>query len=119
MTRDQIIDKLDMYYPDYYTDIENILSSISGQNLEDLSDEDPDEGFYANFSTQELKDTLEEFEAYINGVKDNEQYTFTLTFSQVNAIRTALQDFSDPSFTKDKELSKKCREALRSIDSQM
>lgn len=119
MTRNQIIDKLDMYYPDYYTDIENILSSISGYNLEDLSDEDPDEGFYVNFSTQELRDTLEEFESYINGVKDNEQYTFTFSLSQVRAIRTALEDFSNPSFTKDRELSKKCREALRSIDSQM
>ena len=119
MTRSQIIDRLEEYYSDYYTDIENILSNISGENLEDLPDDDPDEGFYANFSTQELKDTLDEFESYINGVKDNEQYTFSFSLSQVRAIRTALEDFSNPSFTKDRELSKKCREALRAIDSQM
>lgn len=119
MTRSQIIDKIDEYYPDYPTDIENILSNISGENLEDLSDEDPDEGFYANFSTQELKDTLDEFESYINGVKDSEQYELTLSLSQIRAIRTALEDFSNPSFTKDRELSKKCREALRAIDSQV
>lgn len=120
MTREQLIDSIDKYYPDYYDTIENILVNVSGyDSIEDLPDDDPDEGFYSNFSTSELQDTWDEFESFISGVRDGEQYTFTLSRSQIRAIKTALEDFSDPSFTKDRELSKKCREALRAIDSQM
>lgn len=85
----------------------------SPQDLEDMDDSDPDEGFYANFTNSELQQILSILEK-----EDNEdRYTITLevTAYEESVLKDAMESYSDIYFTKDRDMSTAARHILQQL----
>ena len=118
-SRDDLIDEIEKYYnkPGYIGDlsqnykglnmewyefVEKVIKKITGKSMESLPDNDPDEGFYSNLSTSELKAVLNDINATIA----------ELTNRELNLIKTAMEMWSSPSFSKSREESSIARDIL-------
>ena len=120
MFRDTLIDNIEEIYSEGRAGLEKVESAIMSvmgwtyQDLEQMDDSDPDEGFYANFDTDELQEiynTIQEDDS------DGQKYTLTLqvTAYEESVLRDALESYSDPSFTKDRDMSNAARHILRQL----
>lgn len=116
MTRNAMIDKIDEIYNNDGERVDNAIMQVmmwSQQDLEDLDDSDPNEGFYANFTNSELRQILSILEK-----EDNEdRYTITLevTAYEESVLKDAMESYSDPSFTKDRDMSTAARHILQQL----
>lgn len=116
MTRNAMIDKIDDIYNNDYERVDHAIMQVmmwSQQDLEDIDDSDPNEGFYANFTTSELQQILSILEK-----EDNEdRYTVTLevTAYEESVLKDAMESYSDPSFTKDRDMSTAARHILQQL----
>lgn len=116
MTRNAMIDKIDDIYNKDSERVDHAIMQVmiwSQQDLEDIDDSDPNEGFYANFTTSELQQILSILEK-----EDNEdRYTVTLevTAYEESVLRDAMESYSDPSFTKDRDMSYAARHILQQL----
>ena len=73
-------------------------------------DDDPDEGMYANLSTSQLtklKDYLDGASGYSSG-----GFSYEFNESEVNVLIEAMENFSNPAFTKDREMSRVAKRIL-------
>lgn len=73
-------------------------------------DDDPDEGMYANLSTSQLtklKDYLDDSSGYSSG-----GFSYEFNESEVNVLIEAMENFSNPAFTKDREMSRVAKRIL-------
>ena len=87
---------------EWYEFVEKVIKKITGKSIESLPDNDPDEGFYSNLSTSELKAVLNDINATIA----------ELTNRELNLIKTAMEMWSSPSFSKSREESSIARDIL-------
>lgn len=110
MTRIQMIDYLDENYntEDKYQMLEGAIEDIVGH----IDDSDPDEGMYAELSDDDLASIIEEMKKYDEPIIGELGYTR----SEYDALRKALEDFSDPAFTKDFDMSSACRRLLTRLE---
>ena len=108
--RNSLIDYIDENYntEDTYEMLDaawdNLFPSVS------QDDSDPDEGMYANLSTSqlsELKDYLDGASGYSSG-----GFSYEFNESEVNVLIEAMENFSNPAFTKDRELSRIAKRIL-------
>lgn len=86
---------------------DNLFPSVS------QDDSDPDEGMYANLSTSqlsELKDYLDGASGYSSG-----GFSYEFNESEVNVLIEAMNDFSNPAFTKDREMSRVAKRILNKL----
>lgn len=109
--RDSIIDYIDYNYNtmDNYEMLDDAWSKLFPSISQ--NDEDPDEGMYANLSTSQLmqlKDYLDGDSSY------SSSYGFSYEFneSEVNVLIDAMNNYSNPAFTKDREMSKIAKRIL-------
>lgn len=89
--------------------MEYVIPSVS------QDDSDPDEGMYANLSTSELQ----RLKTYLDGGQDEYSGGFTFEFdrNELNVLIEAMENFSQPSFTKDREMSRIARRILNKLTS--
>lgn len=128
-SRDDLIDEIEKYYnkPGYIGDlsqnykglnmewyefVEKVIKKITGKSIESLPDNDPDEGFYSNLSTSELKAVLNDINATIAELTKDNKTTIELTNRELNLIKTAMEMWSSPSFSKSREESSIARDIL-------
>lgn len=86
---------------------DNLFPSVS------QDDSDPDEGMYANLSTSqlsELKDYLDGASGYSSG-----GFSYEFNKSEVDVLIEAMKDFSNPAFTKDREMSRVAKRILNKL----
>lgn len=83
-------------------------------DIEQLDDSDPNEGFYAEISTPDLR----EIKRRIDESKFDDQDTFDITFTakELSILRNAMEDYSNPAFTKDREMSRVARGILNKLN---
>lgn len=116
LSRNAMIDKIEEIYKKDYERVDHAIMQVmmwSPQDLEDLDDSDPNEGFYANFTTSELQQILSILEK-----EDNEdRYTITLevTAYEESVLKDAMESYSDPYFTKDRDMSTAARHILQQL----
>ena len=65
-----------------------------------LDDSDPDEGFYKNITTSQLQQVYD----ILTGA-DSRAFNLSLNKSELYVLIDAMQNYSNPSFTKDREMS--------------
>ena len=111
--RDSLIDYIDENYntEDNYEMLEDAWSKLFPSVSQD--DDDPDEGMYANLSTSQLiklKNYLAEASGYASG-----GFSYEFNESEVNVLIEAMKNFSNPAFTKDREMSRIAKRILNKL----
>ncbi len=113
--RNSLIDYIDENYntEDNYEVLDDAWSTLFPSVSQD--DSDPDEGMYANLSTSELQ----KLKTYLDGGQDEYSGGFTFEFdgNELNVLIEAMENFSQPSFTKDREMSRIARRILNKLTS--
>lgn len=113
--RNSLIDYIDENYntEDNYEVLDNAWSTLFPSVSQD--DSDPDEGMYANLSTSELQ----RLKTYLDGRQDEYSGGFTFEFdgNELNVLIEAMENFSQPSFTKDREMSRIAKRILNKLTS--
>jgi hypothetical protein len=117
MDRTQLIDYIDSYYDQDYEVVERILENVYGYNMNTIEqdashDYDYDtEGFYAVFSDTQLKEIAEELDScFMNDNKLNIE--LKISESELRVLIDAMENYSEPSFTKDLMMSKVAQRLL-------
>lgn len=117
MDRIQLIDYIDSYYNQDYEMVENIMESVYGYNMNTIvheasQDYDYDaEGFYAAFSDVQLEEIAEELDSYfMNENKLNIE--LKISEDELRVLIDAMENYSEPSFTKDFMMSKVAQRLL-------
>lgn len=108
--RDSLIDYIDENYntEDNYEMLDTAWSKLFPSVSQD--DSDPDEGMYANLSTSQLmklKDHLDGKSGYSSG-----GFSYEFNESEVNVLIEAMENFSNPAFTKNREMSRVAKRIL-------
>ena len=111
--RDSLIDYIDENYntEDNYEILEDAWSKLFPSVSQD--DDDPDEGMYANLSTSQLiklKNYLDDSSGYSSG-----RFSYEFNESEVNVLIEAMENFSNPAFTKDREMSRIAKRILNKL----
>ena len=131
-SRDNLIDEIDKYYnkPGYIGDlsqnykgtnmewyefVEKEIEKITGKSVEDLPDDDPDEGFYSNLSTSELIAVLNDINNVIDNLTKDNKTIIELTTQELNLIKTAMEMWSNTSFSKSREESDIAKDILNKL----
>lgn len=131
-SRDDLIDEIDKYYnkPGYIGDlsqnykgtnmewyefVEKEIKKITGKFVNTLPDDDPDEGFYSNLSTSELKAVLDNINATIAELTRDNKTTLELTNQELNLIKSAMEMWSNTSFSKSREESDIAKDILNKL----
>ena len=113
--RNSLIDYIDENYntEDTYEMLDTAWGNLFPSVSQD--DSDPDEGMYANLSTSqliELKDYLDGASGYSSG-----GFSYEFNESEVNVLIEAMENFSNPAFTKDREMSRVAKRILDKLQS--
>ena len=108
--RDSLINYIEEYYntEDTWELLENAMISLFG----DIDDSGP-EGIYSHLSDSDLMKLTEFLDSQSNG--DMFEVTLELTQSQLTTLRKALSDFSDVTFTKDRQMSQDAMRILQQL----
>ena len=131
-SREELINKIDQYYnkPGYIGDlsqnykgtnmewyefVEKEIEKITGKSAKDLPDDDPDEGFYSNLSTSELTAVLNDIDITIDELTKDNKTTIELTNQELNLIKTAMEMWSNTSFSKSREESDIAKDILNKL----
>lgn len=115
MSRSQLIDTIDDIYS-YDTDgkVDNALSKVLNVPVDKLGDylddSDPDEGFYSNITTSQLQQIYD----ILTGA-DARSFNLSLNKSELYVLIDAMQNYSDPSFTRDREMSSTAKTILNRL----
>lgn len=114
MSRNALIDALEEFNTaEDYERLEAVLTKVSGRDLEYLDDSDPDEGMYASFPTDMLERAYKMLTGDDAGATN---FTLDLTEAEFNVVYEAMENFSDPAFTKDREMSRIAKQVLRKLN---
>ena len=131
-SRDDLIDEIDKYYNksgyigdlsqnykgtnmEWYEFVEKEIEKITGKSAEDLPDNDPDEGFYSNLSTSELIAVLNDINNVIDNLTKDNKTIIELTTQELNLIKTAMEMWSNTSFSKSREESDIAKDILNKL----
>jgi hypothetical protein len=105
MSRSQLMDAIeDIYSYDRDGKVDNAISKVLNIPVDKLDvyldDSDPDEGFYSNITTSQLQQIYD----ILTG-SDARSFNLSLNKSELYVLIDAMQNYSNPSFTKDREMS--------------
>lgn len=111
MTRDAMIDYIE---DNYNTDV-NFEKLY--QVMEDMFgrvDDTGDEGIYTDLSDSDLSDLIDEMDSIFKS-NYNPIISIQLTAKELQVLKKAMEDYSDPAFTKDFDMSRIARNILRKL----
>lgn len=109
-SRASVIDQIEEFYNDDWELVESLLTSVSGKSMDHMPDDDEEEGFYANFSTDELEEVLRRL------TEPGEEYSLPLTREEKRLLVDITLQWSQPSFSKNKRESVIAKNILRKLD---
>ena len=114
-TRTDIIDYIEDNYntAEGWEELEDAISELFGDGVLD-DDSDEDEGFYANLSDSELKKLKNHLDSNKEAAYGpGKSYSFNS--KELNVLVEAMRDFSNPSFTKDRQMSLVAKQILKKL----
>ena len=131
-SRKELINEIDQYYNksgyigdlsqnykgtnmEWYEFVEKEIKKITGKFVNTLPDDDPDEGFYSNLSTSELIAVLNDINNVIDNLTKDNKTTIELTNQELNLIKTAMEMWSNTSFSKSREESDVAKDILNKL----
>ncbi len=131
-SREELINEIDQYYNksgyigdlsqnykgtnmEWYEFVEKEIKKITGKFVNTLPDDDPDEGFYSNLSTSELIAVLNDINNAIDNLTKDNKTIIELTTQELNLIKTAMEMWSNTSFSKSREESDIAKDILNKL----
>ena len=131
-SRDDLINEIEQYYNksgyigdlsqnykgpnmEWYKFVEKEIKKITGKFVNTLPDDDPDEGFYSNLSTSELIAVLNDINNVIDNLTKDNKTIIELTTQELNLIKTAMEMWSNTSFSKSREESDIAKDILNKL----
>ena len=117
--RNSLIDYIDENYntEDMWELLNNTMISMFGDKILDALGEIDDtgyEGMYTNLSDSDLVRLADKLDMLTE--RTTFEVTLNLTDSQLSTLKKALSDFSDVTFTKDRQMSKDAALILQQLD---
>ena len=114
MSRSHLIDAIDDIYSYDEDKVDNAISKVLNVPVDKLDvyldDSDPSEGFYSNITTSQLQQIYD-----IITDAGSRSFNLSLNKSELYVLIDAMQNYSDPSFTKDREMSSTAKDILRRL----
>lgn len=114
MNRPQLIDAIEDKYSSNEYEVDKALSKVLGVPKDELDsyldDSDPTEGFYSNLTTSQLQQV---YDIITNA--GSRSFNLPLNKSELHVLIDAMQNYSDPSFTKDRDMSFTAKDILRRL----
>ena len=131
-SRDELINEIEQYYNksgyigdlsqnykgtnmEWYEFVEKEIKKITGKFVNTRPDDDPDEGFYSNLSTSELIAVLNDINNVIDNLTKDNKTIIELTTQELNLIKTAMEMWSNTSFSKSREESDIAKDILNKL----
>ncbi len=131
-SRDDLINEIEQYYNksgyigdlsqnykgpnmEWYKFVEKEIKKITGKFVNTLPDDDPDEGFFSNLSTSELKAVLDNINATIAELTKDDKITVELTNRELNLIKSAMEMWADINFSKSRKESDIAKDVLNKL----
>lgn len=117
MNRFELIDYIDDKYVNVkeYEAIEDIILDVLHlDDIEQLDDSDPKEGFYADISTSDLREIKRRIDESMFG--DQTTVDITFTAHELSVLRDAMESYLNPMFTKDREMSWVAKNILNKLN---
>ena len=115
MNRSELIDWLDDYYGDHWETFETLVEQLFGLDFnEDCPDDDPDEGFFANFTTSQLTQLKDAIENSDN-MKGDYEIT-NLTKPEISLIRELVEMATNAAWVRSREKAVVAKYLLDKID---
>ena len=117
-TRTSLIDYIDQYYntQQNWELLESVMTELFGDRIlngqGEIDDNGP-EGLYSKLSNPELVQLTDKLDAITEG--NTYEVTLNLTASQVSTLKTMLSEYSDASFSKDRQMSKDAELILQQL----
>lgn len=108
-TRTSLIDYIDEYYntQQNWELLESVMTELFGDKilngLGEIDDNGPD-GMYSKLSNPELVQLADKLDAITEG--DSYEVNLKLTSSQISTLKKMLSEYSDSSFSRDRQMSK-------------
>lgn len=134
LSRSQLIDEIEKYHNksgyvndlssngngispnmEWWQFVEEEIQKIAGKSQDELPDNDPDEGFYANLSKFELEMVLNDIETTIKNLTKDNKTTIELTNKELQLVKTAMEMWSDASFSKSREEADIAKDILNKL----
>ena len=114
MSRSQLIDAIDDIYSYDEDKVDNAISKVLNVPVDKLDvyldDSDPSEGFYSILTTSQLQQVYD----ILTGA-DSRAFNLSLNKSELYVLIDAMQNYSNPSFTKDRDMSFTAKDILRRL----
>ena len=114
MNRSQLIDAIDNIYSYDDGKVDNAISKVLNVPVDKLDvyldDSDSSEGFYSILTTSQLQQVYD-----IITDAASRSFNLSLNKSELYVLIDAMQNYSDPSFTKDREMSNTAKTILNRL----
>lgn len=114
--RTDLMDEAEELYSDNIEAFEDAFETIMNVNVNDVDDSDPDEGFWAICTNDDIYDIIELTKQNIYGEEGASKNTYEFTNEQISLIARAMEMWSDPSFSRDRQESVVAKEIVRYLN---
>jgi hypothetical protein len=114
--RTDLMDEAEELYSDNIEAFEDAFETIMNVNVNDVDDSDPDEGFWAICTDEDIENIIELTKQNIYGDSGVNKNTYEFTDTQISLILRAMEMWSDPSFSRDREESAIAKEIVRYLN---
>lgn len=114
--RTDLMDEAEELYSDNIEAFEDAFETIMNVNVNDVDDSDPDEGFWSICTDEDIENIIELAKQYIYGDSGVSKNTYEFTNKQISLIARAMEMWSDPSFSRDRQESAIAKQIVRYLN---
>ena len=114
--RTDLMDEAEELYSDNIEAFEDAFETIMNVNVNDVDDSDPDEGFWSICTDEDIENIIELTKQNIYGDSGVNKNTYEFTDTQISLILRAMEMWSDPSFSRDREESVIAKQIVRYLN---
>ena len=114
--RTDLMDEAEELYGDNIEAFESAFKTIMNVDINSVDDSDPDEGFWSICTDDDIRDIIELTKQYIYGDSGVTKNTYEFTNAQISLIARAMEMWSDPSFSRDREESAIAKQIVRYLN---
>ena len=114
--RTDLMDEAEELYRDNIEAFEDAFETIMNVNVNDVDDSDPDEGFWSICTDEDIENIIELTKQNIYGDSGVNKNTYEFTDTQISLILRAMEMWSDPSFSRDREESAIAKQIVRYLN---
>ena len=113
--RTDLMDEGEELYMTHTEEFEKAFETVMGMRLDEV-DDSYDDGYWSDCTNNDIKNIIELTKQYIYGNSGVTKNTYEFTNAQISLIARAMEMWSDPSFSRDREESMIAKEIVRYLN---